>query len=53
MNKVTVDFLKTGVLIFEFVVDSLKTDVLIFEFVILHTSPDHFECKAFSKTNVG
>ena len=30
------DFLKTGVLIFEFVVDFLKTDVLIFEFVILH-----------------
>ena len=30
------DFLKTGVLIFEFVVDSLNTDVLIFEFVILH-----------------
>ena len=30
------DFLKTGMLIFEFVVDFLKTDVLIFEFVILH-----------------
>ena len=35
-NKVIVDFLKTGVLIFEFVVDFLKTGVLIFEFVILH-----------------
>ena len=32
-NKVMVDFLMTGVLIFEFVVDFLKTDVLIFEFV--------------------